>query len=155
MGKCCDFSTLRSHLKRTKRTGIAKVVIHSRQHLSALLPLGDALVLELLRFLEELREENEFALPAETLATYHISPKELEIAEQLVTAMSKKWTPEECRDDYRESLRQFIEEKEAGLPKAKKVAGKAVPRAKAIDFMELMKQSLEEKKGRAKSKRKK
>lgn len=136
---------LREALKRSKKVGIAKVVIRSRQYLAAVLPFEDALILDLMRFPDELLNAKDFNLPSESLKTYKITPNEIKIAEQLIAAMSTEWQPHTYHDDYREALLNFIEQKEKGLlPARKKTARK--PKGKVIDFMALMKESIKEQK---------
>jgi DNA end-binding protein Ku len=100
---------LRETLKATGRAGIAKVVIRTREYLTALFVRGEALVLMLLRFPEELRTSAELKLPA-TRDTAP-KPRELELATQLVESMSTPWQPERYHDDYHEALIGYIEEK--------------------------------------------
>lgn len=137
---------LREILRRSKKVGIAKVVIRTRQYLSALLVVGDALVLNLLRFSNELQSESQFEFPHESLKAYKISDKEIKIAERLVKAMTSTWKPKTYHDDYREALMKLIEKKEKGLP----IKVKTVPvrEAKVIDFMSLLKKSIAEKKAK-------
>lgn len=133
-------------LKREKKVGISKVVIRTKQYLAALLPVGNALVLNLLRWDYELRKPEEFDLPKGSIKTYKITPKELQIAEQLVNAMTAKWNPKEYHDDYHDALLKFILRKEKGLSI---ITPKAAPKtAKVIDFMELLKKSVAEKKSK-------
>lgn len=142
---------LRETLAHTKKVGIAKVVIRTRQYLAAVSPVEDALVLDLLHFADELIEPDEYAFPHGAMKNYKITTKELEISEQLVKAMSAEWKPEQYHDDYRQALLELIKKKEKGLPVEVKTAKK--PEAKVIDFMSLLKKSVEEKKGGKASKR--
>jgi DNA end-binding protein Ku len=144
---------LREALQHTKKVGIAKVVIRSRQYLAAVIVSHEALVLNLMRFSYELRKKDEFNLPAEGKGTYKIGAQEMKIAQQLISAMSTKWKPDAYHDDYRDKLLAFIEEKERGVVHRKKARKK--PPAKVIDFMALMKKSIEEKKNHKKPIRRK
>src|SRR5215203_3172704 len=98
---------LREALKSTGKIAIAKVVIKTRQHLAAVKPQGDGLMLELMHFSNELIDVDEFKLPA----TKDVGKKELQMAEALVNSMSDKWEPEEFTDEYKEALEKVIEEK--------------------------------------------
>lgn len=135
---------LRDTLKQTKKVGIAKVAIRTRQYLAALMAVGDSLVLNLLRFSNELRQQSEFEVPTKKTK---VSAKEAEIAQQLVNAMSTKWNPNQYHDDYREALLKIIEKKEKGIP-IKEPPKAEKPSAKVIDFMALLKKSVEEQKGK-------
>lgn len=100
---------LRETLKTTGRAGIAKVVIRTREYLTALFVRGEALVLMLLRFPDEVRSSTELRLPG--AADNQPKPRELELATQLVESMSAPWQPERYHDDYREALLNYVDEK--------------------------------------------
>src|SRR3984957_15827668 len=104
---------LRETLKKTGRIGIGKVVIRTRQYLCALMPQEDALVLNLMRFPQELVSPEEFTLPAGKPANYKVSPRELEMAAKLIDSMSADWKPAEFRDDFRDKLHKFIAQRVA------------------------------------------
>lgn len=99
---------LRETLKRAKKIGIAKVVIRTRQYIAALMPRGDALLLNLLRYHQEFKDPSEFNLPKGSLEKYHIVRKELEMAEKFVDSLSSDWDPEKYKDEYRDSLMKWI-----------------------------------------------
>jgi len=141
---------LRETLEKTGRVGIAKVVIRTRQYLSMMMPLGDALVLNLLRFPQEIVEADEYKFPSQA---HKVTAKEVEMAAQLVDSMTEKWDPAKYKDDFRDKLKKIIEsrvEEEEGTVKPAK-ASRAKPAKGAatnvVDFMSLLKQSLETKKG--------
>ena len=142
---------LREVLRKTGKVGIAKVVIHTREYLSALFATGDVLVLELLRFQQELRSPGEFELPEGSLSDFKVTKKEVELAEKLVEAMTVKWQPEKYKDEYRAELMEWIQKK------AKSGGVEAAPESaeepgeeeggKVIDMMELLKKSVQDKGG--------
>ncbi|MGH8769611.1 MAG: Ku protein [Burkholderiales bacterium] len=141
------YALLRETLLRTGKVGIAKVVIRTREHLAALVPFGPMLVLELLRFAEELRDPNELGVPLKTLAELKVGERELAIAQTLVAEMQEDWKPEQYRDEYREDLMNFIEKKvKSGKtttisePVEEKEAGRKS--ADVIDLMALLKRSV-------------
>ena len=138
---------LRETLRRTDRIGIGKVVIRTRQYLAALMALGPALLLDLMRFPQELVAAEEFELPGAALSSYHISPRELEMAAQLIDAMTTEWRPGDYRDDFRDKLRSFIEQRVAAEHGAQLPETEAPPAPHAttnvVDFMALLKKSLE------------
>src|SRR5215213_6250658 len=86
------YALLREVLRKTGRVGIANVVIRSKQHLAALIPLERMLLMNTLRFANEIRPASELALPEEGL--HGVSEKELAMAERLVDDMTEKWNPE-------------------------------------------------------------
>lgn len=141
---------LREALRASGKIAIAKVVIKTRQHLAAVKPQENGLMLELMHFATELIDVNEFKLPA----TKEVSKKELQMAAALIESMSDEWKPEEYVDDYRDALEKVIEEK---IEKGDKFAPKAARKTKAtnvIDLVSVLQKSLEESAGgRKKSKR--
>ncbi len=138
---------LREVLKRSGKVGIAKVVIRTRQYLAALLPLSNALVLELLRFHQEIRDVKELDVPDGSVKSYKISEKELTLAQQLVESMSTKWEPHRYHDDYRDALMKWIEKKSKSAQSRKSPT--AAPKeektstGKVIDMMGLLKKSVQ------------
>src|SRR5262245_54520255 len=102
---------LREAIAKSGKAGIASVVIRSRQYLSALVADGDALVLELLRYPQELRKMKEFDVPGQDLRQYKVSKKEIELAEKLIDGMTAEWVPDEHHDEYRDALMKMIERK--------------------------------------------
>lgn len=138
---------LRETLRRRNKAGIAKVVIRTRQYLAALLVEGDALVLNLLRFSDELRDIEEFDFPSRKLDEHGISKKEIDMAERLVETMSSPWQPDNYRDDYKEALLAWIDKKvESGETAPAAAAGdRADQEAEpgTINIMDLLEQSVE------------
>jgi len=128
------FALLRETLLKTQRLAIAKVSFQSREHICALRPLGDILVLHTLHYQSEIRPPTR----PEPLAQ-DITPQELEMARSLVTAMSKKFKPQEYRDEYRLALERMIKAKIEG----KEVKVPEVPRVEATDLMSALRASVE------------
>lgn len=143
------YALLRETLRRTERVGIAKVVLRAREHIAALLPYRDALVLNLLRYAYELRDVDDLKLPGSDLSELRISDKELAMAERLVEDMAVSWEPGKYRDDYHDDLMRLIEQKiSAGATKTVASSGKSRPAgrtADVVDLMSLLKKSVEEK----------
>jgi len=139
-----SYALLRETLRRTGKAGIAKVVIRTRQYLAAVIPFADAIVLDLMRFEDELRDASELDLPA---GKQGLTEKELKMAERLVESMIDAWDPERYRDDYRVDLKSLIDarvkagELEGGKAKA---PPRRAPRGKVVDLMELLKRSVDE-----------
>lgn len=137
------FALLRETLKRTGKAGVARVVISTKQHLAALLPHGSGLVLNLLRWEEEVRETAGLPWPDESV---QVSTAELKMAEQLVDAMAGDWQPDLFHDEFREKLMELVEQKarEGGLRAAKPLPGEEIEGAGAevIDLTELLRRSL-------------
>jgi DNA end-binding protein Ku len=141
---------LREALRKTNRVGIARVVIRTRQYLAALMPLEDALVLNLMRFPQEIVEPDEFKLPERDADGQRIRPQELDMASKLIDSMSTDWDPKAYQDDFRERLRTLVEAqvaRETGKKVPAGPKGKAAPKQAAtnvVDFMAVLKKSLEQ-----------
>lgn len=137
---------LREILKKTNKVGIAKIIIHAREYLAALTPHKNALILNLLRYHQELREPSDFKLPAHNLKSYKISSKELAIAKQLVDGMTSKWNPKDYHDVFRETLAKWVAEqiqpKKIFNEKPKAIA----KRVNIIDLVDLLKKSIKKNK---------
>lgn len=150
---------LRETLKTTKKIGICKVIIHTREYLAALMPHDNALILNILRYHQELRKPSEFELPTSSLKTYKITPKEMDIAKQLIASMTSKWKPEEYHDEFLQALHKWIEEKiqyESKGKKPPKKKNKTVSsKSNVINFVDLLKKSLEKNKNHTSSHKKK
>src|ERR1051325_7267547 len=135
------YALLRDTLKETGKVGIAKVVIKTKQHLAAVKPKGNALVLELMHFPQELLESNELDLPKDEA----VGKKELDMAKALVQSMTSKWEPDKYKDDYTNKLREVIEEKvAAGGKELTAPRDKAKAPTNVVDLVAILKKSIEE-----------
>ncbi|HZM35474.1 MAG TPA: Ku protein [Burkholderiales bacterium] len=137
------YALLRDTLKKSGKAGIATVVIRTRQYLAALFPQDDVLVLNTLRYADELKKPAALDVPGAK-----VSAKELDMALRLVEDMSDAWKPERYHDTYREDLLKRVEEKvKAGeteeIPEPEK--GKRPGKGEVIDLMSLLKKSIERK----------
>lgn len=138
------YHLLRETLRRTDRAAVATIVMHGRQHLTALLADERVITLELLRFAHEIKAVTELGAD-EALEPPEIKEKELQLAEQLVAALDEPWQPEKFRDEYRDDLLTLIEEKaKTGRTPVRGARGEPEPRGEVIDMMELLKKSVEE-----------
>ncbi|HSV83453.1 MAG TPA: Ku protein [Ramlibacter sp.] len=137
------FALLRETLARTGKVGIARVVISTKQHLAALMPSDKGLLLDLLRWEDEVRDTAGLAWPGEDVK---VSAAELKMAEQLVAAMAGEWQPDLFHDEFREKLMALVEEKsrEGGLRTVAPLPGEEVQTsAEVIDLTELLRRSLQ------------
>jgi DNA end-binding protein Ku len=138
---------LREVLRRTGKVGIARVVIRTRQYLAMLMPREDALVLNLLRFPQEIVAADEFSFPSAALTKYRITATELRMGEELLKSMSGKWNAADYKDEFREKLRKLIQkhvDKEEGTVTFGETGEKLPEHAatNVVDFMALLKKSL-------------
>jgi DNA end-binding protein Ku len=141
------YALLREVLRKAGRVGIASVVIRSRQHLAAVMPVEDGLVLDLLRYADEIRPLAELALPPRDLKRAGVSAKELDMAERLVADMTEPWQPTRYRDKYRDDLMAMIERKvKSGQTHALTAPSEeavAEGGAEVIDLMAMLRKSLD------------
>lgn len=145
---------LRDILKQTHKVGIANVVISTRQYVAALLPVHDMIVMNTLRYANEVQDAQDLdILPKRK--SIGVSDKEREMAVKLVEEMTGEWDPKDYHDTYREDLLKLIEKRikagrtqMIGDPDVEEVI--APPkRGKVVDLMALLKRSVQDKaKGR-------
>ena len=129
---------LREALTKSGKIAIAKVVIRARQHLAAVKPQKDGLILELMHFPSELVDIEEFKEPREK----SLGKAEMRMAEQLIDSMSSAWKPEEYTDEYHEALEKLIEDKiEHGGKSPRSPAKKKKP-GNIVDLVSILQQSI-------------
>lgn len=152
------YALLRETLKATNKIGIASVVIRTRQYLAALIPSGDVIVLNTLRYKNELKSAKDLEVPAGNLKASGVSPREIEMAKKLVEEMTEPWKPERYRDTYHDDLMKLIDKRiKAGKtevitePEAEEDQEKPA-RGEVIDLMALLKRSVQAK-GQSSAKR--
>lgn len=140
---------LRETLRSTGKVGIARVVVRTREYLCAVMPHGDALVLMILRYPQELVDPEDYKLPSGSLSEYRINSKETAMAEQLIASMSGEWKPDEYHDEFRERLHTLLKKRIKAKGGTTKVEEEPVPReddaTNVVDFMSLLQKSLDAK----------
>ncbi|WP_232316544.1 non-homologous end joining protein Ku [Candidatus Burkholderia verschuerenii] len=149
------YALLRDALKDTGKVGIASVVLHNKQHLAALIPVGPALALNTLRWGDEVRDFSEFKFPDEDTKKAGVTPKELDMAKRLIDDMSDSWDPAKYHDTFRDDILAMVEKKvkQGKVAEVMKVdeGGEEKASADILDLSELLKRSL--KKGGTTTKR--
>ncbi len=140
-----SYALLRAALERSGKVGIARVVLRTRQRMAALLVREQVLVLDLLRYAHELRSLDEIEVPPKSA----VSPRELKMAQQLLSGMSGTWNPEKFKDEYRDDVLALVRRKvKAGQthtilePEPSEEPRRA--RSEVMDLMPLLKRSLAE-----------
>jgi DNA end-binding protein Ku len=146
------YALLRETLRRSGRIGIATVVIRTKQHLCALVASEDGIIMNTLRYADEIRDAEGLDLPAKGLKGVGITDKELKMALSLVEGMSEEWDPSQYHDTYKEDVLALVEKKvKAGQTKSITMPSKeteAAPASNVIDLVALLKQSLGNKPGK-------
>jgi DNA end-binding protein Ku len=138
------YALLREALERSGKVGIATIVIRTRQHLAALTTRGQALVLVLLRFADELRSVDGIDVP-ETAGKAGLRPKELEMAEQLIDSMTTEWDPDRYDDTFFQDVKKMLERKRRSgetEPVEDFEEEKPAKRASVVDLMPLLQKSI-------------
>ncbi|CAM2859058.1 Ku protein [Pseudomonas fluorescens] len=138
------YALLRETLKKTAKVALANVVLHTKQHLAALMPLDSALVLVMLRWPAEVRSLDELELGSDVTKP-SLTKGELDMAKRLVEDMSADWQPDAYRDSFQEKIMALVARK-AKAGKIEDVesqeGSEARKSADVIDLTELLKRSL-------------
>jgi DNA end-binding protein Ku len=133
------YELLRQVLFETKKVGIAKVIIKTRQHLAAVKANADLLILELMRFADELVPASAVKVPREKQP----SARELTMAKTLVNQMTEPWDPKRYTDEYRSALMKLIDTKVASGGKELPAKGRKTAAAtNVIDLAAVLQRSL-------------
>ena len=140
------YTLLRDILIENGKVAVANVVIRTRQHVAALVPVGDVLVMNTLRYANEIRSAKNLEVPSRKGNTVRITEKEREMGNRLVEGMSGKWNPKEFHDTYHEDLLALIDKRiKAGKTEAideSEPKTKKRPEGRVIDLMALLKKSV-------------
>ena len=135
-----SYGLLLSALDKTKRVGIATMVMRGKSYLVALRPKGDILMLETMRYAEEVVPAD-VALEGVKAKAYEPAPKERAVAEKLIDALSADFDPAKYKNEYRERVLEIVEKKAEGHP-VEAVAPAKKPQA-TTDLMAALERSLE------------
>ena len=142
------YALLRDALLQSRRVGVARVVLQNKQHLAALVPSGRGLVLNLLRWGDEIRSWEDLDLPPEGAQAAGVSEHELEMAKALIEDMRGKWDPHQFTDSFKDEILALVERKvKAGqlhpVPQHEAVAEEPIPfGAQILDLSDLLQRSL-------------
>lgn len=146
-GKSADraYSLLRQAMRETNKVGIATLVLRDKEHLVAVRPGDDVLMLETMYFQDEIRNPREELdnLPE----TDHADTRELAVAKQLVGALTNQWDPSHYKNTYRERIAELVEKKREGH--AIVTGSEERPKSNVIDLMSALEASIERSRGAA------
>ena len=138
------YALMRQTLKRADKAGIAQVVIRSRQRLAALVPQGEMLILNTLRYEYEIRPADEIDLPKGRKA--EATAREVAMALKLVEEMTEEWRPDKYHDTYREDLMKHIKKKirsgDTETVEEPEEPAEGRKSAEVIDLVSLLKRSI-------------
>jgi DNA end-binding protein Ku len=139
------YALLRESLTQAGVIGIARFVLHNKEHLAALIPAGPALMLGTLRWAEEIRSPDALELPKAGAAANSLKPAELKMAQQLIAEMTSDWKPEQFTDDFTSAIRALVQKKAKAGDKATVEPFEEAPDVggdNVVDLTELLRQSL-------------
>jgi DNA end-binding protein Ku len=137
------YALLRDTLHKAGKAGIASVVIRTKQYLAALVAQDELLVLNTLRYADELKDPADLEIPKAK-----VTPKELDMALRLVEDMADEWHPDKYKDTYKDDLLKRIKAKVKAGETEELTEPEKEPRkekAEVIDLMSLLKKSVEQK----------
>jgi DNA end-binding protein Ku len=137
------YELLRQALVKTGKVGVASFVMRSKEGLAILRPTKDVMVLNRIRFEEEIRDPSELVLPTQT----PVKPAELQMAVSLVNQLTSKFDISQYKDTYTAELMKLIEAKAKG--KTIKPTEMKIVHSKTKDLMEQLKASLNTKRKKA------
>ncbi len=135
------YALLRDALASAGKVGIARVVIRTKEYLCALKPNGNALVLELMHYPDEIVDAGDFDFPP---AKEKVPAGEMKAAKLLIDTMAGKFQPEEYRDRYRDAMMAMIEARSKGKPTRAKVTAKPKPATDVVNLMDVLQESLKQ-----------
>lgn len=150
------YALLREAMRDAGVLGVARMVLHSKEHLALLIPGSESLMINTIRWSTEVRSAEELTLPPAGKAANQLKPGELKMAGQLIADMTTAWHSKDYADTFATAIGQLVEQK-AKAGKAQRVkpleeAGEISKAPNVIDLTELLAKSLE---GRKTAKRRK
>jgi len=134
-----SYALLREAIRSTGAIGVGKIMIRQTQHLAGIKVLDDALVLEIMRFSNELVDASEYSFPSRD----DVRPQELKMAEQLIENLAQPFDPSRYTDEYRSNLMKVIKAKMKGK-KIKVEEPEEAPETGVLDLMSRLRASLEQ-----------
>lgn len=140
------FVTIREALKESKKYGLGQIVMAGRERLCALKACGRGMMLDLIRYKDEVREADKYF---EEIDEIKVGKDQMDLAKQLIKQKSAKFNPGKFHDHYLEGLQELIDSK---VENREPEYEEAKPQAKVINLMDALKKSLAEKNKKEKTK---
>lgn len=151
------YALLREAMFEAGVIGIARVVMHTKERLAALVPSGAALVLNTIRWAGEIRPVSELKLPAEGKSAAGLRPAELKMAAQLISDMTRPFETDAYVDRFSDAILALVKQKVDAGETAAVTALEATPSAadssNVVDLTELLARSLSGRKATAPAKK--
>ena len=148
------YALLREAMLDAGVIGIARVVMHSKEHLAAVVPSGSALILNTIRWATELRSPDDLKLPAAGKSAVALKPSELKMAAQLIGEMTGPWKSQAYTDKFGDAIRELVRSKVASGETetvAPLESEAEADTSNIVDLTELLAKSLEKRKPDAKA----
>lgn len=133
------FAVIRDALRQTGKVGIGQLAIAGRERLCAIKPCGSGILLETLRYEDEIRESDPYF---EDIDSGAVDKEQLSLAKELIKRKTASFKPEKFHDHYREALMELIESKREGR-KPRDVV-EAPRTGKVVNLMDALRKSLKE-----------
>jgi DNA end-binding protein Ku len=134
------YTLLRDALQKSKKVGLTSFVLRNKESLAILKPYKEVIVLNKIRFGQEIRDTSELNLPAVSAG----KTKEMDMATKLIDQLTEKFDISSFKDEYSEKLLKIIKDKAKG--KKQKAPELKVVHKQSDDLMSMLKASLENKK---------
>lgn len=132
------YAVLRESLKKSKKVGVAKFVIHSREHLGIIKPHDEILVLEQIRYEDQIATWDNLDVPKHPT----LRAKELSVATSFIEHLTEHFDPDDYKDTFHKKLKALVKEKLKGhVPKL--IKERVVSPTKSADLMLMLQESLE------------
>jgi len=132
------YALLREALNNTNKVGIAKFVMRKKEYLVAIKNIDNVLLVNQLRYQENLRDYNDLNLPKKDL----LSKDEIELAESIIEKLTQSFDPSTYEDTYQKDLLEMIEKKAEG--EVLEAKGSKIKATKVDDLMSTLKASLKD-----------
>jgi DNA end-binding protein Ku len=140
------YALLREAMLQQGVIGIARVVMHTKEHLAALVATGPALILNTLRWHSEIRDWKDLELPAAGKSAAGLKDSDLKMAARLVVDMTQAWKPERYADNFADAIHALVKQRaKAGKTEAvRPMEGDTEPASSSnvVDLTELLRKSL-------------
>lgn len=142
------YALLREAMKQAEVIGIARVVLHTKEHLAALIAVENCLMLNTIRWASEIRAAKDIKLPAN--GKQDLKESELKMAKQLINELTSPWKPTDYKDTFSDSILELVNKKvKAGegktvTPMEDSLAD--VADSNVLDLTELLAKSLQKRK---------
>ncbi|MGN6134462.1 MAG: Ku protein [Aureliella sp.] len=144
---------LRDALEDSERVALATVVIRTRQYVAALRPHNEGMVLQLLRYEQELRDLKDFDMPEIESRKIKASKQERDMAMQLIDGMTDKFEPDRYHDEYHDAVMKLIQDKiasgETDVAEPPQADEDEDQEPTTINFIEVLRRSVEQTSGKS------